>query len=121
MRNPETPNFRRFWGFRILSLSGNFIKNNKASVREKRLYLELVAMVPRVSNDSRVLDGTVFVDLKETIVDEVKYINVYASMMYMGMPTDYEFYVALRFMLRSLKQLKVEADLMVTASKDVPL
>ena len=33
---------------------------------------------------------------------------------------DYEFYVAIRVMLRSLIRLKVDADLVVIVSKDVP-
>ncbi|KAL0296264.1 UNVERIFIED_CONTAM: putative glucuronosyltransferase PGSIP8 [Sesamum radiatum] len=47
--------------------------------------------------------------------------NAYATMMYMGTPRDYEFYVATRVMLRSLQQLQVDADLLVIASMDVPL
>lgn len=47
--------------------------------------------------------------------------NAYAAMMYMGTPRDYEYYVALRVMMRSLMKLKVEADLVVIASTDVPL
>ncbi|XP_047339318.1 putative glucuronosyltransferase PGSIP8 [Impatiens glandulifera] len=47
--------------------------------------------------------------------------NAYATMMYMGTPRDYEFYVASRVMLRSLKKLAVDADLVVIASVDVPL
>lgn len=47
--------------------------------------------------------------------------NAYATMMYMGTPRDYEFYVATRVMLRSLTRLGVEADLVVIASLDVPL
>ncbi|KAM7491212.1 hypothetical protein LguiA_034133 [Lonicera macranthoides] len=50
-----------------------------------------------------------------------KYRNAYATMMYMGTPRDYEFYVATRVMLRSLSNLGVEADLVVIASVDVPL
>lgn len=46
--------------------------------------------------------------------------NAYATMMYMGTPRDYEFYVATRVMLRSLRQLNVDADLVVIASLDVP-
>jgi len=46
--------------------------------------------------------------------------NAYATMMYMGTPRDYEFYVAIRVMLRSLIRLRVDADLVVIASKDVP-
>ncbi|GKA12573.1 hypothetical protein Tco_0692119 [Tanacetum coccineum] len=47
--------------------------------------------------------------------------NAYATMMYMGTPRDYEFYVAIRVMLRSLSfKLRVDADLVVIASMDVP-
>lgn len=46
--------------------------------------------------------------------------NAYATMMYMGTPRDYEFYVAIRVMLRSLSRLRVEADRVVIASVDVP-
>ncbi|KAB1217012.1 putative glucuronosyltransferase PGSIP7 [Morella rubra] len=47
--------------------------------------------------------------------------NAYASMMYMGTPRDYDFYVATRVMFRSLSRLNVEADLVVIASLDIPL
>ncbi|KAG0498760.1 hypothetical protein HPP92_003075 [Vanilla planifolia] len=47
--------------------------------------------------------------------------NAYAAMMYMGTPRDYEFYVATRVMMRSLSKLKVDADLVVIASVDVPV
>ena len=47
--------------------------------------------------------------------------NAYATMMYMGTPRDYEFYVATRVMMRSLDKLNVQADLVVIASIDVPL
>ncbi|KAL5551170.1 hypothetical protein UlMin_001346 [Ulmus minor] len=47
--------------------------------------------------------------------------NAYATMMYMGTPRDYEFYVATRVMIRSLSHLNVDADLVVIASLDVPL
>lgn len=50
-----------------------------------------------------------------------KHRNAYAAMMYMGTPRDYEFYVATRVMMRSLNNLKVDADLVVIASEDVPL
>lgn len=46
--------------------------------------------------------------------------HAYATMLYMGTPRDYEFYVAARVMLRSLKTLKVDADLVVIASSTVP-
>ncbi|MBA0737179.1 hypothetical protein Gogos_010652 [Gossypium gossypioides] len=47
--------------------------------------------------------------------------NAYATMVYMGMPRDYEFYVATRVLIRSLIRLQVDADLIVIASLDVPL
>ncbi|KAB1217013.1 putative glucuronosyltransferase PGSIP8 [Morella rubra] len=47
--------------------------------------------------------------------------NAYATMMYMGTPRDYEFYVAIRVLLRSLARLNSEADRVVIASVDVPL
>lgn len=47
--------------------------------------------------------------------------NAYATMMYVGTPRDYEFYIATRVMLRSLARLGAEADLVVIASMDVPL
>lgn len=46
--------------------------------------------------------------------------NAYATMMYMGTPRDYEFYVATRVLIRSLKGLHVDADIVVIASLDVP-
>lgn len=45
--------------------------------------------------------------------------NAYATMMYMGTPRDYEFYVATRVLIRSLKSLHVDADIVVIASLDV--
>ncbi|KAL0914094.1 hypothetical protein M5K25_017598 [Dendrobium thyrsiflorum] len=47
--------------------------------------------------------------------------HAYAAMMYMGTPRDYEFYVATRVMMRSLSKLRVDADLVVIASADVPI
>lgn len=49
-----------------------------------------------------------------------KYRNAYATMIYMGTPRDYEFYVAARVMLSSLARLDVNADRVVIASDDVP-
>ncbi|KAI9082808.1 hypothetical protein K1719_035138 [Acacia pycnantha] len=46
--------------------------------------------------------------------------NAYATMMYMGTPRDYEFYVAIHVLLKSLAALNVDADLVVIASVDVP-
>ncbi|MCI23492.1 glycogenin-2, partial [Trifolium medium] len=36
-------------------------------------------------------------------------------------PRDYEFYVAVRVLIKSLSKLNVQADLVVIASLDVPL
>ncbi|KAG0578896.1 hypothetical protein M758_4G060600 [Ceratodon purpureus] len=46
--------------------------------------------------------------------------NAYATMLYMGTPRDYEFYVAARVMLGTLVRLQVDADLVVIASATVP-
>lgn len=46
--------------------------------------------------------------------------HAYAAMMYMGTPRDYEFYVATRVMMRSLRGLGADADRVVIASLDVP-
>jgi hypothetical protein len=51
---------------------------------------------------------------------DTKHRHAYAAMMYMGTPRDYEFYVALRVMMRSLAKLHVQADRVVIASLDVP-
>ncbi|KAK7842683.1 putative glucuronosyltransferase pgsip7 [Quercus suber] len=50
-----------------------------------------------------------------------KHKNAYATMMYMRGTRDYEFFVAIRVMLRSLAGLHVDADRVVIASKDVPV
>ncbi|KAH9322153.1 hypothetical protein KI387_016792 [Taxus chinensis] len=47
--------------------------------------------------------------------------HAYATMLYMGTPRDYDFYIAARVMIRSLVNLKVNADVVVIASNDVPL
>ncbi|KAH7440147.1 hypothetical protein KP509_04G093700 [Ceratopteris richardii] len=41
-------------------------------------------------------------------------------MLYMGTPRDHEFYIAARVMFQSLLQLKVDADLVVIASRNLP-
>lgn len=46
--------------------------------------------------------------------------HAYAAMMYMGTPRDYEFYVATRVMMRSLRRLSPGTDRVVIASPDVP-
>ncbi|XP_068651041.1 putative glucuronosyltransferase PGSIP8 [Aristolochia californica] len=57
----------------------------------------------------------------EGSAEERRHRNAYAAMMYMGTPRDYEFYVAVRVMLRSLAKLDVDADLVLLASVDVPV
>lgn len=47
--------------------------------------------------------------------------NAYATMMYVGTPRDYEFYIAIRVLFKSLSRLNVQADLVVIASIDVPI
>ena len=46
--------------------------------------------------------------------------NAYATMLYMGTPRDYEFYIAARVMLQTLARFQVNADLVVIASSNVP-
>lgn len=46
--------------------------------------------------------------------------NAYATMLYMGTPRDYEFYIAARVMLQTLARFQVDADLVVIASTNVP-
>lgn len=46
--------------------------------------------------------------------------HAYAAMMYMGTPRDYEFYVAVRVMMRSLARVGADADRVIIASDDVP-
>uniref|UniRef100_A0A0E0MAK8 Uncharacterized protein n=1 Tax=Oryza punctata TaxID=4537 RepID=A0A0E0MAK8_ORYPU len=46
--------------------------------------------------------------------------HAYAAMMYMGTPRDYEFYVAVRVMMRSLARIGADADRVLIASADVP-
>ena len=78
-------------------------------------------------NNGKVVMMLLLLVLGTTSCDDVKqkqkqkHRNAYATMMYMGTPRDYEFYVATRVMLRSLAKLQVHADLVVIASLDVPL
>ncbi|KAG8083827.1 hypothetical protein GUJ93_ZPchr0010g9620 [Zizania palustris] len=46
--------------------------------------------------------------------------HAYTAMMYMGTPRDYEFYVAVRVMMRSLARVGADADRVLIASADVP-
>lgn len=55
-----------------------------------------------------------------TTTTRARHKNAYVAMMYMGTPRDYEFYVGARVMLRSLANLRVNADLVLLASLDVP-
>lgn len=54
-----------------------------------------------------------------TVVEAHK--NAYATMMYVGTSRDYEFYIAIRVLFKSLATLNVQADLVVIASLDVPI
>jgi hypothetical protein len=56
----------------------------------------------------------------EVVVGSAPRRHAYASMMYMGTPRDYEFYVATRVMMQSLRRLSADADRVVIASLDVP-
>ncbi|KAH7514173.1 hypothetical protein FEM48_Zijuj11G0060600 [Ziziphus jujuba var. spinosa] len=58
---------------------------------------------------------------RQTTTKTTEHRNAYATMMYMGTPRDYEFYVATRVLIRSLAKLRVDADLVVIASLDVPI
>lgn len=68
-----------------------------------------------------VFSASVITGGEATAVRGSRHGNAYATMMYMGTPRDYEFYVATRVMLRSLAGFAVDADLVVIASFDVPL
>ncbi|MCO5607533.1 hypothetical protein L7F22_061730 [Adiantum nelumboides] len=46
--------------------------------------------------------------------------NAYATILYVGTPRDYEYYIAARVLLRSLADLHVNADLVLIASQDTP-
>lgn len=46
--------------------------------------------------------------------------NAYGTILYVGTPRDYEFYVAARVLLQSLARLHAHADLILIASLDVP-
>ncbi|PNX90828.1 glucuronosyltransferase pgsip8-like protein [Trifolium pratense] len=59
--------------------------------------------------------------IEATSLSTERYKNAYATMMYVGTPRDYEFYVAVRVLIKSLSKLNVQADLVVIASLDVPL
>jgi hypothetical protein len=59
--------------------------------------------------------------IEATSLSKQRYKNAYATMMYVGTPRDYEFYVAVRVLIKSLSKLNVQADLVVIASLDVPL
>ncbi|OIW10832.1 hypothetical protein TanjilG_27778 [Lupinus angustifolius] len=59
--------------------------------------------------------------IEATSLYKMKHKNAYATMMYVGTPRDYEFYIAVRVLIKSLSALNVEADLVVIASMDVPL
>ena len=68
-----------------------------------------------------VYETTAFGELQHQQQQELRHRNAYATMMYMGTPRDYEFFIATRVLIRSLSRLHVDADLVVIASIDVPL
>ncbi|CAA3028233.1 glucuronosyltransferase PGSIP8 [Olea europaea subsp. europaea] len=70
--------------------------------------------------ERRLLSCLIFLVLNIVCEGKGMHRNAYATMMYMGTPRDYEFYIATRVMLRSLVKLKANADLVVIASMDVP-
>lgn len=81
--------------------------NNAAGFVMKRLLLVLLLL------------GTCC--FSNPVVKGEQHKNAYATMMYVGTPRDYEFYIAIRVLFKSLALLNVEADLVVIASLDVPL
>ncbi|XP_027082911.1 putative glucuronosyltransferase PGSIP8 [Coffea arabica] len=95
------------------------------------IWMGLMSIMVRVSDATRtavttteaasaVEAATATATATETTSFNAGHKHAYATMMYMGTPRDYEFYVATRVMLRSLLKLGVEADLVVIASLDVP-
>ncbi|KAG4188538.1 hypothetical protein ERO13_A08G170566v2 [Gossypium hirsutum] len=88
----------------------------KSGVRGKEVVELMRVMVVMVG----VVQATAFygVNLKHK---NKEHRNAYATMVYMGTPRDYEFYVATRVLIRSLIRLQVDADLIAIASLDVPL
>lgn len=83
------------------------------------IFWKVLLVVSAVLNRTGALGSDV--DHRSSGSQRHRHRHAYAGMMYMGTPRDYEFYVALRVMMRSLSQLKVEADRVVIASADVPL
>eukprot|EP00850_Spirogloea_muscicola_P002750 SM000010S04388 [mRNA] locus=s10:1206930:1209714:- [translate_table: standard] len=53
-------------------------------------------------------------------IDDTRFQNAYATMMYCGTPKDYEFYVATRVLLQSIARKEPVADLVVIASNNCP-
>ncbi|KAK5813139.1 Glycogenin-2 [Gossypium arboreum] len=88
----------------------------KSGVRGKEVVELMRVMVVMVG----VVQATAFygVNLKHK---NKEHRNAYATMVYMGTPRDYEFYVATRVLIRSFIRLQVDADLIAIASLDVPL
>jgi|UniRef100_A0A2N9G7Q7 hypothetical protein len=90
-------------------------ENDIVGVMRLLLLLLLLLMINLASNYE-----TTSVSGEETLPVVQHGRNAYATMMYMGTPRDYEFYVAIRVMLRSLANLHADADRVVIASLDVP-
>lgn len=83
-----------------------------------RTAVKTTAAVSAAASETETVTATATATVTTSFSAEHK--HAYATMMYMGTPRDYEFYVATRVMLRSLMKLGVEADLVVIASLDVP-
>lgn len=102
-------------GFVFLSLVLSFMIIETTAYRERQLLLQSQETAIDTAN------AVVTVQDRGLKTRRPEHKNAYATMMYMGTPRDYEFYVATRVLIRSLRSLHVEADLVVIASLDVPL
>lgn len=102
-------------GFVFLSLVLSFMIIETTAYRERQLLLQPQETAIDTAN------AVVTVQDRGLKTRRPEHKNAYATMMYMGTPRDYEFYVATRVLIRSLRSLHVEADLVVIASLDVPL
>lgn len=104
-------------GFVFLSLVLSFMIIETTAYRERQLLL----LQPPQETAIDTANAVVTVQDRGLKTRRPEHKNAYATMMYMGTPRDYEFYVATRVLIRSLRSLHVEADLVVIASLDVPL
>lgn len=102
-------------GFVLLTLVLSLLIIETTAYRERQLQLQ--PQEPAIDTANAV----VAVQDRGLKTRRPEHKNAYATMMYMGTPRDYEFYVATRVLIRSLRSLHVDADLVVIASLDVPL